>query len=235
MRHVTVTPDEIKPDSKWSLWQGIDIIGVVERFDWPDGHKLAATPYVLWTPSPSTRAGRMSWFATFGEAKVAADKVAEERARNSTRPPREVHRETYRDVEFTITHVPAWGGDGGDSHFAHYRVAYNETRPEFLSEFLKGDVEDAVAAIRGRIDLEHANREILPKLVALINARPNDQGTSGPAPKVGDVAFVPARGRYRAGLVTEVTEPQATVAYTTPTDPTRVYTKAVRFDDLAAG
>ncbi|MEU6331633.1 hypothetical protein ABZ851_30790 [Streptomyces sp. NPDC047049] len=229
---VTVTPDDIKPDSKWALIQGLDTIGVVERYDWPAGSRFAGTPFELWTPgSPKTPVPR---FATLDEATAAADELAEQRARNSRLKPFEVLRETYRGSEITITFTPATAS--GRQRRAAHHTATLDGRPV---DCPAGPVETVAKKLRKDIDIQHADEELLPKLRPLIDSLPNVAGMpgwdDGAAPKVGDVAYVWARGMCRRGLVVDVARTRATVAYVTATNPTRVHRKADKFDELVAG
>ncbi|MFI8932364.1 hypothetical protein ACIG3E_32455 [Streptomyces sp. NPDC053474] len=228
---VTVTPDDIKPDSKWLLTQGLDTIGVVERYDWPAGHRFAATPFELWTPGPKAPVPR---FATLEEAAAAADERAEERARNSTAGPRRVHRETYRGSELVITFHPAVAGDRWRR--ASFHSATVDGAP---LDCPAGPLEAVVEKLRGRIDVERADAELLPKLRPLVDARANVRGLPGwdgaAAPEVGDIAYVWARGMCRRGLVVAVARTRATVAYVTASNPDRVYRKTDKFEELAAG
>ncbi|MFH0246432.1 hypothetical protein ACGRHY_29335 [Streptomyces sp. HK10] len=231
--NVTVAPDEIKPGSKWILTQGLDTIGVVERYDWPAGSRFAGTPYELWTPS-RTKDAPVPRFATLEEAAAAADELAEQRARTSTVGPHRVHRETYRGSEFTVTFHPAIAND-------HWR------RPSCHSATLDGrsvncpagPLETVVEKLRQQIDVRRADEELLPKLRPLIDSRPNVRGLpgwdDGATPKVGDAAYVWARGMYRRGLVVAVARTRATVAYATASNPDRVHRKTDTFDELAAG
>ncbi|MBP5926715.1 hypothetical protein F3K32_42680 [Streptomyces sp. LBUM 1483] len=235
--YVTVTPDDIKPESKWALEQGLDTIGVVERYDWPTGSKFADTPYELWTPS--YRTGQpVPRFATLNEAVAAADEIAEERASTSILTPVEVHRETYRGTEFVVTRRPATvskspSGRITSRTFAQHGLEYGGRQVECP----KGDIETAVKKIRGLIDKSHLDRALLPKVVALIDARQSVEGMAGfdGAPDMGDVAYVYAMGRYRRGLVTKVTRTRATVSYTTASSNGRIFHKADKHDELAAG
>lgn len=228
---VKVTVDEIK-DTRWELEQGLDTIGVVERYDWPVGSRFEKTPFELWTPSQ--RSGQpVPRFATLEEAVEAADQIAEERARTSTLKPYEAHRETYRGSEFIITRRPATAGETW-RRFARFTITCDGTRMDTPS----GDLEAVVAKVRAIIDLKRANEEIQARLAGLIDARPNIKGMpgwdSGAAPKVGDTAYVYARGMYRRGLVVAVTRTRATVAYVTASSPSLVHRKADRFAELAA-
>ncbi|MFB6881406.1 hypothetical protein ACFCY8_11275 [Streptomyces noursei] len=231
--HVTITPDEIKPDSKWAFTQGLDTIGVVERYDWPAGSRFAGTPYELWTPGRATGTP-VPRFASLEEAAVAADEIAEERARTSTLRPVEVHRETYRDSEFVITRHPATAAERRRT-LAHYRLR----RDGAWITCPKGDPDVIAKKVRGQIDTERADQVLLPVLQPLVDSRPNVAGLpgwdDGAAPEVGDVAYVWARGMCRRGLVVEVARTRATVAYVTASDPTRVHRKADKFDELVAG
>jgi hypothetical protein len=219
---VKVTPDDIKPDTKWILDQGLDTIGVVERYDWPEGSKFAGTPYELWTPS--YRSGQpVPRFATLEEAVDAADTIARDRARTSTLEPVEAHRETYRDTEFVITRVPATAADTW-RRFAHYKVTYGGKGVQCPA----GDVDTIAKRMRGYIDQAHTDRELLPRLVALIDARHNgdDLANLPGTPKVGDVAYVWAMGRLRQGLVTKLGRKKVTVSYTTASSQGRIFHKA---------
>lgn len=234
-----VTPDDIKPDSKWILEQGLDTIGVVERFDWPEGSKFADTPFELWTPSyrngnPAPR------FATLQDAVNAADELALARALNSTLQPYEAHRETYRNVEIVITRHPATAGQSESGHttyrtVAQYRLTYDGTRVKCPS----GEVDAIMKKLRTLVDRQHADREMQPKLATLIDARLSAAGMpgwdDGAMPQVGDVAYVYGHGRYRRGLVVGVTKARATVAYVTVSSPTVVHRKADRHGELAIG
>ncbi|MFI0742831.1 hypothetical protein ACH4PU_32820 [Streptomyces sp. NPDC021100] len=228
-----ITPDAIKPDSKWELTQGLDTIGVVERYDWPAGSRFAATPYELWTPGQVSGAP-VPRFATLEEAAAAADELAEQRARTGTLKPVEVHRETYRDIEFVVTRHPATV-TGRTRRHAHHRLVCGGA-PAACPD---GDIETVVKKVRARIDLQLADRELLPRLRLLVDSRPSAQGMSGwdegAAPKAGDPAYVWARGMYRRGLVVDVARTRATVAYVTASNPGRVHRKADRFEELAAG
>lgn len=229
---VTITPDKTEPDSTWHLTQGLDTIGTVTHHDWPADSRSAATPYELQTPSHNTGAPapRVA-FATLGEAASAADELAEQLARTSTAEPVEVHRETYRDIEFVITRHPATAGDRSRS-FARYQLLHGGRHVQCP----KGDPETIVKKARGWIDTHHADQELLPTLTALIDARPNDRdlvdldGT----PHNGEKAYVWAMGRWRRGLVTKVARTRATVAYTTASSRGAVYRKAAKFADLYA-
>ncbi|MFJ8677301.1 hypothetical protein [Streptomyces sp. NPDC093589] len=229
---VTVTPDDIKPDSKWSLTQGLDTIGVVERYDWPADSRFAGTPFELWTPgSPKTPVPR---FASLEEATEAADEVAEQRARTSHLMPFEAHRETYRGSEITLTFHPATAGDRWRR--PSYHSATLDGRP---ANCPAGPQETVVKKLRKAIDTRRADEDLLPMLRPLVDSRPNVKGMpgwdDGAAPKVGDVAYVWARGMCRRGRVVAVARTRATVAYVTASNPTRVHRKADKFDELVAG
>ncbi|MCX4451698.1 hypothetical protein [Streptomyces sp. NBC_01789] len=231
--HVKITPDEIKPDTKWVLEQGLDTIGVVERYDWPAGSRFTNTPFELWTPS--YRSGQPApRFSTLDEAVEAADRIAEERARTSTLEPYVAYRETYRGAEFTLTRVPAAAGEKW-RRFAHFVITCNGARLDAP----QGDMERVAAKVRKTINLQHADEEVQEQLAAIVDARPNVEGMpgwdDGAAPKVGDTAYVHARGMYRRGLVVGVTKARATVAYVTRSNPGRVHRKADRHSELAAG
>ncbi|MEE1838180.1 hypothetical protein [Streptomyces sp. SP17KL33] len=149
----------------------------------------------------------------------------------------EVHRETYRGVEFVITFRP--GGsrtndDGRRERWAdQYELLYGGKRVACP----KGDVPTVIRKVRGIITTAVLDREMLPKLVTLIDARQNCEGLAGfdGAPKVGDVAYVYAMSRYRRGLVSKVTKTRATVSYTTASSNGRIFHKADKHDELAAG
>ncbi|GAA3085632.1 hypothetical protein GCM10020000_88070 [Streptomyces olivoverticillatus] len=228
-----ITPDEIKPGSKWVLTQGLDTVGVVERFDWPEGSRFAATPYELWTPGRSAGAP-VPRFATLEEAAAAADGTAEERARTGRLKPVEVHRETYLGIEFVVTRHPATA-QARTRRFAHHRLVVGG-RP---ADCPGGDIEAVVAKVRARIDVLRADEDLLPRLRPLVDSRPSVFGMpgwdDGAAPKAGDVAYVWARGMFRRGLVVDVARTRATVAYVTASNPGRVHRKADRFAELAAG
>jgi hypothetical protein len=239
MQLVKVTPDDLKPDTKWILDQGLDTIGVVERWDWPASSKFADTPYELWTPS--YRSGQpVPRFATLDEAVKAADEIAFERALGSMLKPVEVHRETYRSVEFVITRNPATAGKSASGlssfrTFARYGLTYDGRGAQCPS----GDLEAIVKKLRVLVDVQAADREMQPKLRTLIDARLSAKGMpgwdAGTAPKVGDVAYVYGHGRYRRGLVAAVTKTRATVAYVTASNPTAVHRKADKHAELVAG
>ncbi|MHB9861938.1 hypothetical protein [Streptomyces sp. YIM S03343] len=231
--YVKITPDDIKPDSKWILDQGIDTIGVVEHYPWPAGSRFEKTPFELWTPGHRTGTP-VPRFATLDEAVAAADRIAEEHARTSNLKPVEAHRETYEGIEFVITRVPATA-NGKSRRMARYEVTYNGTRVAAP----KGDVEVVAARVRGWVDLKRADEEIQPKLIALVDARTSIEGLpgwdDGATPKTGDVAYVWGHGSYRRGLVIKVTRTRATVAYVTASNPTLVHRKADKFAELAIG
>lgn len=230
---VTITPDEIKPDTKWALTQGLDTIGVVERYDWPAGHRLADTPYELWTPS-HTSDTPVPRFATLDEAAAAADETAEHRARTSDLKPYEAHRETYRGSEITITFHPATAGD------RHRRLSHHTATIDGRSaDCPRGPAGTVTRKLRQKVDVQRADEDLLPKLRPLTDAIPNAAGRPGwdgdAAPETGDIAYVWSRGMYRRGLVVNVARTRATVAYTTATNPDRVHRKADTFHELVAG
>lgn len=93
--------------------------------------------------------------------------------------------------------------------------------------------------LRKQVDIQRADEELLPKLRPLADSRCTVRGMpswdNGAAPKIGDSAYVRARGMCRRGLVVAVARTRATVAYVTTSNPTRVHRKADRFDELVAG
>ncbi|MFD0032494.1 hypothetical protein ACFVJK_30355 [Streptomyces sp. NPDC127172] len=231
--NVTVTPDEYKPDREWALEQGLDTIGVVWRYDWPAGSRFENTPFELWTPSRK-KDQPVPRFATLEEAVIAADEIAEERARTTTVKAHEVHRETYRGADLAVTYHPATVSEysrGLSRHSARYDGKDIDCP--------NGDIETAVAKLRQKIDVIRENEELAPKLVPLTDTRRNVVGMpgwdDGAAPKVGDVAYVYGHGMYRRGLVVSVAKTRATVAYVTATSPGVVHRKADRFTELVAG
>jgi hypothetical protein len=151
----------------------------------------------------------------------------------------EVHRETYRGVEFVVVFRP--GGSKIDEDgkryawFDKYVLAYDGRG----ADCPKGDVKAIVKKVHGWIDTRHSDAELLPQLVALVDARQSAEGMpgwdDGATPKVGDTAYVYAQGRYRRGLVTKVARARATVSYTTASSQGRIYHKADKHDELAAG
>lgn len=225
---VKVTADDIKPDTKWSVEHGLDTIGVVERYDWPADSRFADTPYELWTPSH--RSGQPTpRFATLTEAVDAS-----QRARTSTLKPYVAHQETYRGTEIVITRHPASLTEYGTLRLSRHSLTLGGkavTAPT-------GDLETVVKKMHQRIDLDAADREILPRLTTLVDARQSVEGfpgwDDGAVPAEGDVAYVYAMGRYRRGLVTKVTRTRATVSYTTASSQGRVFHKADKHAELAA-
>lgn len=142
----------------------------------------------------------------------------------------EIHRETYRGVEFVVTFTP--GEDTG--RHDRYEVLY-DGKP---NETPKGDLPTIAKKVRAMIDQKHTDEELLPKLRPLADIVTSVEGfpgwDNGTAPKVGDVAWVYAMGRYRRGLVTKVAKTRATVSYTTFSSNGRVFHKAAKFTELAA-
>ncbi|MEJ8654834.1 hypothetical protein WKI65_44050 [Streptomyces sp. MS1.AVA.3] len=225
---VTITPDDIKPESKWRLDQGLDTIGTVEHYDWPADSKFADNPYELWTPNHKTGTPAPR-FATLEEAAAHADELAEERARNSTLKPVQVHRETYRGIEFVITRHPATAGEH-TRRFAHHELLYDNTHAQCPT----GDIETVAKKLRGLVDTKLADKELLPKLLPLIDARHGNEGLIAltGTPKSGDTAYIWAMGRYRQGLVTKLGRTRITVSYTTASSQGRIFHKADRPADL---
>lgn len=174
---------------------------------------------------------RDSWLGgNFADDQAAIDALVKA-YRPAPHEAGEVYRETYRGIEFVVTFVP-----GEKNRFAdHFDLVYNGQRVDCP----KGDVETVAKKVRGWVDTRHSDAEMLPKLVALVDALQSVKGLpgwdNGAAPKVGDVAYVYAQGRYRRGLVTKVAKTRATVSYTTASSQGRVYHKADKHDELAAG
>ena len=87
----------------------------------------------------------------------------------------------------------------------------------------------AVAAI----DQAYADREILPLLRKLIhNGDASTLVAQDEAPEVGQTRYVYAMGAYRRGTVVKVTKMKTTVAYTTASNPDRVYRKADNHENV---
>lgn len=152
----------------------------------------------------------------------------------------EVHRETYRGIEWIVVFRPGGSEIDDASGRGHtwsdlYTLIYNGR----VVTCPKGTVDTINKKVRGWIDTEHSDKEVLPKLLPLVDARMSVEGLpgwdNGATPKIGDVAYVYAMGRFRRGLVTKVAKTRTTVSYTTASSQGRVFHKAAKHEDLAVG
>jgi hypothetical protein len=197
------------------------------------------------TTSNSTEGQRTAFSVRthYLKGKFADDQAAAETMLAAHKPAPheagEVHHETYRGVEFTVTFKPG-GSDVTKEGRRHgwadqYQLTYNGR----VVSCPVGDVKTIAKKVRGWIDTEHADKTLLPTLLGLVDARQSVEGMpgwdDGATPKVGDTAYVYAQGRYRRGLVTKVARARATVSYTTASSQGRIYHKADKHDELAAG
>ncbi|MGW3308252.1 hypothetical protein ACWDG9_16890 [Streptomyces sp. NPDC001073] len=173
----------------------------------------------------------------YADDQAAADALVTAFSKPVPHEAGEVHRETYRDIEFVITFKPGSCSDPDDQGHRDRRAdSYSVTYNGQGVPCPKGDLATIAKKARSWTDTYHADRELLPKLMPLVDARQSVEGMPGfdGAPKEGDTAYVWAMGRYRRGLVTKVTQSRATVSYTTASSQGRVFHKAAKFDDLAA-
>lgn len=97
-----------------------------------------------------------------------------------------------------------------------------------------GTAKQALAKIAKGLDEDDSNRELLPRVTALMSRETANTRLVDPLTdelSVGDVAMVHGTGSWRRGVVVKVTAQKATVAYTTPSSGGRIFRKA---DDLDA-
>ncbi|MEV6403883.1 hypothetical protein AB0M58_13185 [Streptomyces bobili] len=172
----------------------------------------------------------------YADDQAAADALVTAFSRPVPHAAGEVHRETYRDIEFAITFKPGGCSDADDQGNRNYWAdSYSVTYNGRGAPCPKGNLATVIKKVRGWTDTRHADNELLPKLLELVDARQSIEGMPGfdGAPKEGDTAYVWAMGRFRRGLVTKVTQSRATVSYTTASSQGRVFHKADKFDALA--
>ncbi|RPE39784.1 hypothetical protein EDD90_2802 [Streptomyces sp. Ag109_O5-1] len=175
----------------------------------------------------------------FPTDEAATDALLTAFAKPAPHEAGEVHRETYRGIEFVIIFQPGTGGIDGQGRGSvsadRFSIVYDGRGVTCPT----GDVKTVAKKARGWVDQKHTDEALLPKLVGLVDARKSAEGMpgwdNGAAPMVGDTAYVYAMGRYRRGVVTKVTKTSATVSYTTASSQGRVFHKADKFDELAAG